>query len=267
MTYDNLENESKTILEGTGFTQISNNVINNIKDGDAFLVWCYLFSKTRNWKTIKQNIRNVYGFGDVKIKKIFSYLKRANLIEYVQNKGAKGQYQSVQIRILNGKKFDKTQSWLDDAPQVQKTTPAVLCTNGNEGLRNKDITKDLNKHNTDSNSASDDAHKKANDDSFENYWKINPVKKNKIRAKRIWDRKKLYKIEIVICADIKNRLENDTQWQNPQFIPHPSTYLQNELWNDEITKASAHKSEHPVTASIREFKKTYQSDEFKALLN
>jgi hypothetical protein len=236
---DNLSDDSPTTRECTGFTQINNNVINNIKDGDAFLVWCYLYSKTPNWKTIKQNIRNVYGFGDAKIKKIFSYLRRANLIEYVQNKCAKGQYQHVQIRILNGKKFDKTQAWLESAPHVQKPTLAEVHTNGNEGLRNTDNTKDINKHNTKDICATDVARQHANDDSFENYWKINPVKKNKIRAKRIWDRKKLYKIELLICDDVKNRLENDSQWQNCQYIPHPSTYLQNELWNDEITPKEA----------------------------
>lgn len=232
---DNVHPESKTLLEGTPFTQICNTVINNIKNGDAFLVWCYLYSKSSNWKTIKQNIKNVYGFGDVKINKIFSYLNRAKLIEYVQGKCANGQFAPVQIRVLNGSKFDKTQSWLESAPHIQKPVVPVHCANGNDELLNKEDTKERKEHNTESNSATDVAHKRANDDAFENYWKINPVKKNKIRAKQIWDKKKLYKIEVVICADIKNRLENDSQWQNLKYIPHPSTYLQNELWNDEIT--------------------------------
>lgn len=231
---DNLSDDSPTTRECTGFTQINNNVINNIKDGDAFLVWCYLYSKTSNWKTIKQNIKNVYGFGDTKIKKIFSYLKRANLIEYVQNKGAKGQYQSVQIRILNGKKFDKTQAWLEDAPVVQKTAPAEVCTNGNEGLRNTDITKDIKEHNTKDISATD-VTQESEPCAFNTFWDIYPVKKNKIRAKKIWDKKKLNKIAVLICNDVSNRQVNDSAWADEQYIPHPSTYLQNERWNDTVT--------------------------------
>lgn len=264
--YNNVHPESKTLLEATGFSQINNNVINNIKNGDAFLVWCYLYSKSSNWKTIKSNIKNVYGFGDAKINKIFSYLNRAKLIEYVQGKCAKGTFKSVQIRILNGSKFDKTQAWTEVAPHVQKPVVAVNCTNGNDELLNKDITKDLKEHNTESNSASGDAHIR-DADAFDTFWDIYPVKKNKIRAKKIWERSKLNKISVLICNDISLRLVHDSQWQQTQFIPHPSTYLQNELWKDEITKSSKNKSEHPITASIRDFKKTYQSVEFTDLLN
>lgn len=239
--YENLSDDSPSIRECTGFTQINNNVINNIKNGDAFLVWCYLYSKTPNWKTIKQNIKNVYGFGDLKIKKIFSYLRRANLIEYVQSKSANGHYERVQICVLNGKKFDKTQCWLDDAPVVQKTAPAVNCTNGNDELRNTDITKDLNEHNTDSYSATDVAQEREADN-FNSFWDIYPIKKNKIRARKIWERKKLNKIAVLIMNDVAKRQVHDSQWQDVQFIPHPSTYLQNELWQDEMSTASPPKT-------------------------
>lgn len=262
--YDNLTDYSHTSRESTGFTQINNNVINNIKNGDAFLVWCYLYSKTPNWKTIKQNIRNVYGFGDAKIKKIFSYLNRANLIEYVQNKCAKGTFQSVQIRILNGKKFDKTQAWLEDAPVVQKTAPAVNRTNGNEGLRNTDITKDLNKHNTDNNSATDVAHETDNS-AFDEFWKTYPIKRNRFRAKRIWDKKKLSHLAENIIHDVCNRLVNDDAWSDKKFIPHASKYLEHERWNDDISNYHKPKKEHPVTSSIREIRELFATKEFTAL--
>jgi hypothetical protein len=232
--YDNVDPNSKTLIEGTGFSQIDNNVINNIKNGDAFLVWCYLYSKSSNWKTIKSNIKNVYGFGDSKINKIFSYLNRANLIEYVQGKCAKGYFKSVQIRILNGSKFDKTQAWLDSAPHMQKPALPVNCTHGNDELLNKDITKQRKEHNTESNSASDNA-RTIQEDSFNKFWDLYPIKKNKLRAKRIWDKQALHVDSERIMADIINRLENDGQWQDLQFVPHPSTYLHNELWFDAIT--------------------------------
>ncbi len=234
LDYDNVHPDDKPLRESTGFSQINNNVINNIKNGDAFLVWCYLYSKSSNWKTIKSNIKNVYGFGDLKMKQIFSYLKRAKLIEYVQSKCANGKFGTVQIRILNGAKFDKNQAWIEDAPVVQKTAPAVHRTNVNDELLNKDNTKYLKEHNTKSNnSASDDAHPSL-ESGFDEFWNIYPVKKNKIRAKRIWERKKLNKIAVLICNDVRNRQINDTAWSDEQFIPHPSTYLQNERWKDII---------------------------------
>lgn len=71
---------------------------------------------------------------------------------------------------------------------------------------------------------------------FEEFWALYPVKKNKIRSKKYWDKKKLYKIATLICTDVQNRMNNDFYWQKKQFIPHPSTYLNDELWNDEIIK-------------------------------
>lgn len=236
-SYENMHSDSKTILEGNGFTQIHNHVINNIKSGDAFLVWCYLYSKTSNWKTVKENIKKTYGFGDAKIKKIFAYLNRARLIEYVQGKSDIGRYTHVQIRILNGSKFDKTQAWIDSAPLRQKPIPPEKHTNENDGLLNKDITKERKTHNTGSNSASQDARVLENE-SFNNFWKIYPVKKNKIRAARIWHRNKYHEISDTIIADVSSRALTDAQWQDTQFIPHPSTYLANKLWLDEITQAT-----------------------------
>ena len=131
--------------------------------------------------------------------------------------------------------------------------PPINGTTANDELLKKEVTKEIKEHNTNNYSATDVAQARANDDAFENYWKINPVKKNRVRARKIWDKKKLYKIETLICADILNRLENDSQWQDKQYIPHPSTYLFNELWNDEITQPSTPKKSSGKSSSFDEY--------------
>jgi hypothetical protein len=241
--YNNIHPESKTLIEGTPFTQINNQVINHIKNGDAFLVWCYLYSKSSNWKTIKQNIKNVYGFGDAKINKIFSYLNRAKLIEYVQGKCANGRFSSVQIRILNGSKFDKTQSWTECAPHTPKTIDAVTHANGNDELLNKDNTKEIKKHNNKSNCATGVAQEFEKEALFLIFWNLYPIKKNKLRTKKLWFKNRLNLIHDLILKDLSNRIHHDSQWQDRQFIPHPSTYINNELWNDEIIIAQSNSSD------------------------
>ena len=161
-------------------------------------------------------------------------MNRAKLIEYVQGKSAKGTFTPVQIRILNGSKFDKTQAWIENAPHVQKPTLAVNCTNGNDELLNKEITKDIKEQDNKDISATDVTHENEVC-AFNTFWNIYPVKKNKIRAKKIWDKKKLNKIAVLICNDVSNRQVNDSAWADEQYIPHPSTYLQNERWNDTVT--------------------------------
>ena len=233
MSIEKLSDDSRTNNEQIPYTQISNQVIHGIKNGDAFLVWSYLQSKTGNWKVIKQNIKNMYGFGDVKLKQIFSYLNRCGLIRYVQPKCAKGTFAPVRIDVLSGANFDKTQAYIEDAPVGQKTAPAVNRTNGNNELLNKDITKERKEHNNNISSATEVAHTPS-EDSFDEFWKIYPIKKNKIRAKKIWERKKCSTIVTLICKDILNRLANEAQWQDIEFIPHASTYLNNERWNDDV---------------------------------
>jgi len=70
---------------------------------------------------------------------------------------------------------------------------------------------------------------------FDEFWDAYPVKKGKKKANEKWKRKGLDAIADVILADIANRLNNDRQWQDG-FIPHGSTYVNNEVWNDDIQK-------------------------------
>jgi uncharacterized protein YdaU (DUF1376 family) len=68
---------------------------------------------------------------------------------------------------------------------------------------------------------------------FDAFWKAYPTKKNKKKALEIWKRKKLHTQSAKLIADILNRKEKDRAW-NEGFIPHPTTYLNGERWEDEI---------------------------------
>lgn len=83
--------------------------------------------------------------------------------------------------------------------------------------------------------ANDFAHAQINDSIFEQFWNIYPRKKDKNRARDIWRRKRYDEIATLIMNDVKNRISNDDAWREEKFIPHPSTYLRNERWNDDLT--------------------------------
>lgn len=249
MSVEKLSNGSKVIHEKKPFTQILNHVIHNIKDGDSFMVWCYLESKSEDWKVVKQNIKNIYGFGDKKIKKIFSYLHRANLIKYVQSRCANGDFAQVDIHVLSGFEFDKTQPYIECAHAGSKMVPPINGTTANDELLNKEVTKERKEQDINNSSATDVAQKR-NDDTFDEFWKIYPIKKNKVRAKKIWDREKLSLVVTLICCDVLKRTKAEAQWQDKQFIPHPSTYLHNQLWNDDITEGSQQPSGNNSSDSL-----------------
>lgn len=73
---------------------------------------------------------------------------------------------------------------------------------------------------------------------FNEFWSLYPRKKDKKRSKKIWEKKNYDEIASLILKDIENRKLNEQQWKNILFIPHPSTYLNNELWQDDIDSQS-----------------------------
>jgi hypothetical protein len=75
---------------------------------------------------------------------------------------------------------------------------------------------------------------------FEEWWKIYPKKVKKADAKKKWKLKKLDAKADTLIADVANRIANDSQWADG-YIPHPTTYLNGERWEDEISVDSTKK--------------------------
>ena len=75
-------------------------------------------------------------------------------------------------------------------------------------------------------------------DTFEKFYFLYPRKMAKKRAEKAWKKIKPEMYEIII-ADVINRLANHDGWKDKTFIHYPATYLNDELWNDEITKKTS----------------------------
>jgi len=237
-----------------------------LRNMEALGLYCYLHSLPNNWEFHKNHLKNHANIGINKLNTLLKILEKHALIKTVQIRTPQGRFAHFDLEVDDGSSFIINPLDESCAPFNENRDTVNRATDNSTYKRNKIENKESKKEISKNNSASDDA-PTSQECSFDEFWNGYPIKKNKVRAKRIWDKKKLNKIGILICEDISNRQSNDSSWADEQFIPHPSTYLQNELWNDEITKKSFKKFEHPVTASIREFKQIYQSRECKALLN
>jgi len=107
----------------------------------------------------------------------------------------------------------------------------------------------------------------ASQKAFDLFWEQYPRKTAKAAALKAWAKLKA-SAELIdtIMHDIANRKQNDHQWRDPAFVPHPATYLNGQRWTDEVVKAPAltnqktgvqsNKSEHEealadIWASIR----------------
>lgn len=67
-------------------------------------------------------------------------------------------------------------------------------------------------------------------DGFDQFWAIYPKKIAKGDARKAW--KQTEKIRPELTQIIKAIQEAKKQWDNPQFIPYPATWLRAERWDD-----------------------------------
>ena len=236
--------------EETGFTILKNYVLQNFTDLEALGVWVYLASLPPNWTFYKEQLKDHFKIGRERLNRILQTLSNHNLIRIENTRDTKGRFVHMSLTVCNGNLFkidaqeEKPSTGAGSSDSVQPCTEnpstasqSLDTDNYKDIYKKKDDHKDINP----SNSASGDAHAPDEKD-FDEFWKQYPVKKNKLRAKRIWERKKLKPLLILILTDIVKRQQHDSQWQDPQYIPHPSTYLSNELWHDEISTASPPKA-------------------------
>ena len=79
---------------------------------------------------------------------------------------------------------------------------------------------------------------------FEEFWELFPTKKNKHLCHKLWQTKNLEAIGLEIIQKLQNQIANDDQWKR-NFNPHPSTYLSNQLWLDEISKPKIYQVSPP----------------------
>lgn len=228
--------------EESGFTILKNNVLQNLTDVEALGLWVYLASLPTNWTFYKEQLKDHFKIGRERLNRLLQTLANHKLIRIENTRDDKGRFVQMSLTVCNGSEFAQNNKSPKPTPVLDERPNCTPCTgNPLTGIQSldtdnyKDISKkkENTKEKSINNSANDFAQENISN-GFDEFWNIIPTRKNKVRAKRIWEKKNLYKIAALICDDVSNRLLNDNQWQDKQYIPHPSTYLANELWNDEI---------------------------------
>ena len=81
---------------------------------------------------------------------------------------------------------------------------------------------------------------------FDEFWLAYPRKEKKKDAYRIWMREGLTAKAEKILMDLHDRKTRHDRWEDVRYIPLPSTYLNNEQWEDQIVDRS---NQEKTTAS------------------
>lgn len=72
---------------------------------------------------------------------------------------------------------------------------------------------------------------------FDDFWLAFPRHENKKKARDTWRRKHLDAKADSIIADVRTRMTEHRPWREG-FIPHPTTYLNGERWDDAIDRTT-----------------------------
>lgn len=233
-------NFEKVVKEAIPYTLVYTKVIQQISDHLALALWVYLLSLPPEWRINKIQLKKHFNIGDARLKNTLAFLHKSKLIDYVRNRDAQGQLLDCAIHVLCGDKFVNIQQDEECASTGSKTTRMETHTYGNPTPYKRNInTKENNIKNI--NCASDDA-PDPKQNRFEEFWKLYPRKKDKARTMKIWEKKKYDAIADKLLEDVQKRINSDVQWENPEFIPYPSTYLHNERWEDDVTEKGDEKN-------------------------
>jgi len=196
---------------------------------DLIALYCFYYYTAKWQKTDQPRATSSYvmsglKWGETRFIKAKRVLRELNLIEDADNRGADGRVLSHYIKL----------NFLWKNPMV--TTPPAHPPGGETGSNalktNNNITSsDLQE------SDGGEAHKKITVSMFEDMWKLYPRKVDKGAAKTVW---------LKICnkplkdrptwREIKSSIRRQSmsdRWQDPKFIPHPRTWLNQSRWLDD----------------------------------
>lgn len=97
---------------------------------------------------------------------------------------------------------------------------------------------------------------------FDIFWSAYPRKEKKKEAFKIWRRDNLDKYAAKIIHDVRDRKARHDRWETDLYIPMPSTYLNNEQWEDEIVDRTAYKAHKTNLLTKREQNVVGMTDEY-----
>ena len=216
----------------SNFTVFPNKVLQGLNYClEALGLFVYLASLPPAWTFHKSHLSASCNIGANKLDKLLKVLAHHNMVSVQQVRDAQGRFAHFDVQIFDGSDFISHEN-NDLENRVQPFNENRGTVNGAMVLEpintiNKKETKNIKQKLL---SASEDAR-----DRFGEFWAAYPRKVNKMRAAKIWKSQKLDERATEILADISKRKALDAQWLQLQYIPHPTTYLNGQRWEDEIT--------------------------------
>ena len=78
-------------------------------------------------------------------------------------------------------------------------------------------------------------------DDFQEFWKEYPRKVGKGKAWESWQK---LNPPLDKCLEVVKAFKESDEWADPKFIPHPTTWLNQRRWDDELPEVSSGRDEY-----------------------
>lgn len=215
--------------------------LDNCSDCIALYIFYYKTAKWQKTNIIKATdayIKKSLNWGVDKIQRTKKILKEKGLINIVQKRDdgkISGWYVEVNY-LINNKKEEEIKIKIDNSKntyfqQLENSTTCNQETNAlKEYIKCLKIEIEMLKNNKKENK------KKKENEFFDKFWEVYPRKVDKKKAREKFA--KIKPTEELVDTMIKQierfKQTNDWQKENGKYIPHPSTWLNNNRWEDEI---------------------------------
>lgn len=96
---------------------------------------------------------------------------------------------------------------------------------------------------------------------FEDFWSLYPVKKDKKKAKAAWFSQQCYKQVDLILEKLARQIKEDSQFIDG-YIMNPAKYIMGERWNDEIQRRKVKNKAHSFDLDSTEWASKFHEDIF-----
>ncbi|HUT85955.1 MAG TPA: hypothetical protein VMW66_03865 [Elusimicrobiales bacterium] len=150
-----------------------------------------------------------------KVYRLLKILEREQLIEQQTNN------HFTKITVLNYSKYQNNITTIEHQNEQpvnnQRTTSEQPVNTNNNDKNDKNDKNDNNKI----------------DNDFEKFWSEYPKKVGKPKALVSFKRQKPDMVKLLFAL---SKQKHSRQWQDYQFIPHPTTYLNQRRWEDSLTE-------------------------------
>ena len=186
-----------------------------------YTLYCYIrkWQNNCNVRATSRFVMNALDWGRDRFATAKNQLIEAKFIEDVQTREEDNKLDKWYVKVRYAMSSTLGKFHTTEIPQCGKTADKYplmvneIPFNGNEIQSRDDRKKEL----------------KGKSDDFETFYSSYPKKAAKPNARKAWDKNKC-NLEQVLPALEKHK----KTWNDPQFIPHPATWLNQRRWEDDV---------------------------------